>query len=119
MNKNTRQKCFLHAYALKVRTTNTSLRRQPVIFIFFPLSLSLALQSHFNEEDVRLADQGSDPNLTAVLRGLLSRSSSGCQPISRVRSHGLQYSKALCQCESMKRMNEGGGKTISAIRSVY
>lgn len=85
----------------------------------FPLSLSLALQSHFNEEDVRLADQGSDPNLTAVLRGLLSRSSSGCQPISRVRSHGLQYSKALCQCESMKRMNEGGGKTISAIRSVY
>lgn len=89
------------------------------LYPFFPLSLSLALQSHFNEEDVRLADQGSDPNLTAVLRGLLSRSSSGCQPISRVRSHGLQYSKALCQCESMKRMNEGGGKTISAIRSVY
>lgn len=39
------------------------------LYPFFPLSLSLALQSHFNEEDVRLADQGSDPNLTAVLRG--------------------------------------------------
>lgn len=103
INKNTKpKKCFPHKYVLKVRTTDSSMRRQPVIFLFFLFSFSRAVV-HFNEEDVRLADQGSDPSLTGVLRGLLSRSSSGCQPLSRVRSHGLQYSKALCQCESMKR----------------
>lgn len=46
INENTKpKKCFPHEYVLKVRTTDSSMRRRPVIFPFFS-SLFLSRCSH-------------------------------------------------------------------------
>lgn len=118
INKNTKpKKCFPHEYVLKVRTTDSSMRRQPVIFPFFLLSFSRAVVT-FERRKRSSGGPGFRPQPDRSLKGSfvsvikwLSAFKPGPQPRTAILQSALSV--------RVNETNEGGGKTISAIRSVY